>query len=68
MGLLAARELKVAGTLCPEESQVLKQLVFLRDDRVLAAVELFDANSDTADMLDTLTRVARFEYKEMLPK
>ena len=46
----------VGGCLAPPPHQLLKDLVLLSDDRVVAALDVFDQTADGDDLLDTLHR------------
>ena len=43
----------------------LKELILRGDKRVLAAVEVYEADHDDAEILDTLTRIERRGVQEM---
>jgi len=44
----------------------LKELILRSDKRVLAAVEVYEADHDDEEILDTLTRIARRGVEEMM--
>jgi hypothetical protein len=44
----------------------LKELILRSDKRVLGAVEVYEADHDEDEILDTLTRIAKRGVKEMM--
>lgn len=51
------------GSLPSEDQEAVEALVKAREPRVLAALDVFAATSDAADLVDTLTRVVALERR-----
>lgn len=59
VALTCAANLRRRGGLSSEQYALLKDFIARHDERVQAAVAVFDDDSDVEELLDTLVRVAR---------
>ena len=68
IALKGAAQLYNNGDIDHVQKAALKELILSSDDRVMAAVEVYELDQDDAEVLDTLARIAHrglMEMKEM---
>ena len=54
-----------SGVIDNVQKAALKELILSSDDRVMAAVEVYELDQDDAEVLDTLARIANRGLMEM---